>query len=168
MFAGLRPLVRKRGTKSTSLLSRDHTIVVSKAGLITITGGKWTTYRKMAEDAIDNAAFVGKLPKRNCITKTLAIGYSRDDDVGDETNYVHESLHFTQKDIERFVQKEMAVTIEDVLARRTRLLFLDARAAINAAKPVAKIMASVMKKDEQWITEQVESFTELAQQYCIN
>jgi len=167
MFAGLRPLVRKRGTKNTSLLSRDHTIVVSKAGLITITGGKWTTYRKMAEDAIDNAAFVAKLPQKDCVTKTLAIGYSKDDIANEENNYVHESLHFTQKDIERFVQKEMAITVEDVLARRTRLLFLDAYAAIDAAKPVAKILASVMKKDESWINEQVESFTELAKQYCI-
>lgn len=168
MFAGLRPLVRKRSTKNTSLLSRDHTIVVSKAGLITITGGKWTTYRKMAEDAIDNAVFVAKLPKRNCITKTLAISYNKDDVAKEQNNYVHESLHFTQRDIERFVQKEMAITVEDVLARRTRLLFLDAHAAINAAKPVAKIMASVMKRDEEWINEQVESFTELARQYCIS
>jgi glycerol-3-phosphate dehydrogenase len=78
MFAGLRPLVRKRGTKTTAMLSRDHTIMVSKAGLVTITGGKWTTYRKMAEDAIDNAVFVAKLERKECITKKLSIGNERD------------------------------------------------------------------------------------------
>lgn len=166
MFAGLRPLVKKRGAKSTSLLSRDHTIVVSKAGLVTITGGKWTTYRKMAEDAVNNAVFIAKLPHKECITKTLAIGYKIEESSA-EKDFVHASIQFSEKDIERFVLKEMAITVEDVLARRTRLLFLDAHEAIDAAKPVAKKMAPLLHKDEQWINEQVESFTELAKQYCL-
>jgi glycerol-3-phosphate dehydrogenase len=169
MFAGLRPLVKRTAAKKTSLLSRDHTIIVSKYGLITITGGKWTTYRKMAEDAVDNAVFVARLPKRDCITKHLIIGNKEDAYVKkDGNNFIHSSFHFTQKDIEWFIQKEMAITIEDVLARRTRLLFLDAHAAIDAAPSVAKSMAAVMIKNEHWINEQVNSFTQLAKQYCID
>ncbi len=85
----------------------------------------------------------------------------------DGNNFIHESFHFTQSDIERFIQKEMAITVEDVLARRTRLLFLDAHAAIDAAPSVAKVMSAVMNKDEQWINEQISLFTQLAKQYCI-
>jgi glycerol-3-phosphate dehydrogenase len=169
MFAGLRPLVRKRGAKTTAMLSRDHTIMVSKAGLVTITGGKWTTYRKMGQDAIDNAIFVAKLERKECITKKLNIGNERDafvKEVGN--NFVHSSFQYTVKDIQYFVKNEMAMTIEDVLARRTRLLFLDARAAIEEAPVVAKVMASEMQKDERWITEQLASFSELAKQYCIS
>ena len=137
--------------------------------MITITGGKWTTtYRKMAEDAVDNAVFVARLPKRDCITKHLIIGNKRDAYVKkDGNNFIHPSFHFTQEDIEWFIQKEMATTVEDVLARRTRLLFLDAYAAIDAAPSVAKSMAVVMNKNEQWINEQVNLFTQLAKQYCI-
>ncbi len=168
MFAGLRPLVKKKGAKNTSMLSRDHTIIVSKAGLVTVTGGKWTTYRRMAEDAVNNAVFVAKLPKKECVTRNLPIGnetaYVKDK--GD--NFIHASFGFTQKDIQWFVEKEMAITIEDILARRTRLLFLDAKAAIEVAPSVAKIMADIMNKDEEWINEQVQIFTELAQKYCLN
>jgi glycerol-3-phosphate dehydrogenase len=168
-FAGLRPLVRKRGAKTTAMLSRDHTILVSKAGLVTITGGKWTTYRKMAEDAIDNAVFVAKLEKKACITKQLPIHDNRDAFVNErENSFIHASFQYTEKDIEHFVRKEMALTVEDVLARRTRLLFLDAHAAIDVAPAVAKAMASVMQKDEGWIDEQLVSFGELAKQYCLD
>jgi glycerol-3-phosphate dehydrogenase len=169
MFAGLRPLVKRRAAKKTSLLSRDHTIIVSKSGLVTITGGKWTTYRKMAEDAVDNAVFVARLPKRDCITKHLIIGNKEDVFTKEDgNNFIHSSFHFTEKDIECFIQKEMAVSVEDVLARRTRLLFLDAHAAIDAATPVAKSMAVIMNKNEQWISEQVNLFMQLARQYCID
>lgn len=169
MFAGLRPLARKRGTKTTAMLSRDHTIMVSKAGLVTITGGKWTTYRRMAEDAIDNAVFVAKLERKNCVTKNLFISNEDDAFLKDEgNNFVHAAFQYTEKDVEYFVKNEMALTVEDVLARRTRLLFLDAHAAIDAAPVVAKVMASAMQKDERWINEQIASFTELAKQYCID
>jgi len=169
MFAGLRPLVKRKAAKKTSLLSRDHTIIVSKSGLVTITGGKWTTYRKMAEDAVDNAVFVARLPKKDCITKHLIIGNKEDALIAKDGNdFIHSSFHFTEKDIERFIQKEMAVTVEDVLARRTRLLFLDAHAAIDAAPSVAKSMAVIMNKNEQWIDEQVNLFTQLARQYCVD
>lgn len=166
MFAGLRPLVKKKGAKNTSILSRDHTILVSKAGLVTVTGGKWTTYRKMAEDAVDNAVFVAKLEKKACVTRQLAIGDATNSFIKDSgDHFIHDAFGFTQKDIEWFVTKEMAMTVEDILARRTRLLFLDANAAIDAAMHVAKAMAAIMNKDEQWINRQVSSFTEMAKQY---
>lgn len=169
MFAGLRPLVRKRGAKTTAMLSRDHTIIVSKAGLITITGGKWTTYRKMAEDAIDNAVFVSKLPRKECVTKKLSIGNEKEAFVKEQgVEFIHTSFQYTEKDIEYFVKNEMALTVEDVLARRTRLLFLDADAAIEIAPVIARIMATVMKKNEQWMNEQLASFKEVAKQYEIS
>jgi glycerol-3-phosphate dehydrogenase len=169
MFAGLRPLVKKRGSKTTAMLSRDHTIMVSKAGLVTITGGKWTTYRRMAEDAIDNAVFVAKLSRHECVTKTLPIGNEKGAYVKSEgERFIHSAFRYTEKDVEYFVKKEMAITVEDVLARRTRMLFLDAHAAIEAAPAVARVMAAVMKKNEEWMNEQIGSFTGLAKSYCIN
>jgi glycerol-3-phosphate dehydrogenase len=164
VFAGLRPLVKRRGAKNTSMLSRDHTIIVSKAGLITITGGKWTTYRKMAEDAIDNAIFVARLPKRDCITRTLPIGSRQQ---GDGGRFISSPAMITENDIRHFVDYEMALTVEDVLARRTRLLFLDAYAAADAAEGIARTMAAVMKRDEQWIKGETAAFTNLARQYCL-
>ncbi|CAN5503024.1 glycerol-3-phosphate dehydrogenase/oxidase [soil metagenome] len=163
-FAGLRPLVKQKGAKSTALVSRDHTILVSKANLVTITGGKWTTYRKMAEDVVNNAAFVSKLPKKECVTKNLAIGNNA---IKKGADFLKESYSYNEKDIAHFVQNEMAVTVEDVLSRRIRLLLLDAKAAIAAAPAVAKIMAKLMNKDAQWINEQVEQFTQLAKNYTL-
>lgn len=161
-FAGLRPLVRQKGAKSTALVSRDHTILVSKANLVTITGGKWTTYRKMAEDVVNNAAFASKLPKKDCLTRDLPIGNNAQKKGAD---FLKETYTYDEKDITHFVQNEMAMTIEDILSRRTRLLLLDAKAAIAAAPAVAKIMADLMGKDAQWITDQVNTFTELASNY---
>jgi len=161
-FAGLRPLVRQKGAKSTAFLSRDHTIIVSKSNLVTITGGKWTTYRKMAEDVVTNAAFAAKLPKKACVTRDLAIG---DASSKKGNAFLHDSFTFSEPDIIRFAEEEMAMTVEDILSRRTRLLLLNAQAAIEAAPFVAKIMATVLNKNEQWINEQIEDFTELANNY---
>lgn len=162
MFAGLRPLVKKKDAKTTSLLSRDHTIIVSKSGLVTITGGKWTTYRKMAQDAVDNAVFVGKLPKRECITQTLNISGSKG-----RKNFIHSSFELREEDIQYFVENEMAVTVEDVLARRTRILFLDAYKAIELSPFVAENMAVLMNKGEDWKKEQIASFNAVAKEYCL-
>jgi len=163
MFAGLRPLVKKRGTAKTSVLSRDHTILVSKSNLVTITGGKWTTYRKMAEDAIDNAVFIAKLERKECITKQLPIGKLQQDG----EIFIHAAQQLTDADIKRYIETEMALTVEDVLARRTRILFTDARSAIQKAPEVARQMAALLNKDEAWITQQVSSFTALAEQYIL-
>lgn len=165
IFAGLRPLVKQAGTKSTALLNRDHTIIVSKSNLVTITGGKWTTYRKMAEDAVDNAAFVAKLDKRECVTMTLLIG-----NCNAENSYpkrVSEESVLTYNEIKYFIEEEMAQTVEDILSRRIRLLLLDAEAAISMAPHVAKEMAAVMNKDEIWIEKQVKEFTAIAEQYVL-
>lgn len=161
-FAGLRPLVKQKGAKSTALVSRDHTIIVSKANLVTITGGKWTTYRKMAEDVVNNAAFAAKLPKKECVTQHLSIG-SNAEKKGNV--FLQEAFNYTEQDITHYVQNEMAMTVEDILARRTRLLLLDAKAAIIAAPAIAKLMAVLMNKDARWIDDQVNTFTELANNY---
>ena len=163
MFAGLRPLVKKRGTAKTSVLSRDHTILVSKSNLVTITGGKWTTYRKMAEDAIDNAVFIAKLERKECITKHLPIGKLQQD--GEK--FIHAAQQLTDADIKRYIETEMALTVEDVLARRTRILFTDARSAIQKAPEVARQMAAQLNKEEAWVTEQVSNFKALAEQYIL-
>jgi glycerol-3-phosphate dehydrogenase len=162
MFAGLRPLVKTKGVKTTSLISRDHVIIVSPSNLITITGGKWTTYRKMAEDAVNNALFVGKFSYRSPVTRTLQIEGSEFDvidyDAPIETIY-------SAANTKKFIEEEMAVSIEDVLARRTRLLFLDAGKAMQAAPLVAKQMAAVLNKNEEWIETETESFIQLAKNY---
>jgi glycerol-3-phosphate dehydrogenase len=163
MFAGLRPLVKQKHAKKTSVLSRDHVILISKTNLITITGGKWTTYRKMAEDVIDNAVTVAGLAQKECVTKNLAIG-SR---MADGTSVLHSIFRCTEKDVRYFIEEEMAVTLEDILARRTRFLFLDAVAATKMAHDVAQTMAAVMQKDGAWVTGEVSAFTQLAKQYTL-
>ncbi|MGC4100117.1 glycerol-3-phosphate dehydrogenase/oxidase [Ferruginibacter sp.] len=190
VFAGLRPLVKKGSGKKTALLSRDHTIMVSTSGMVTITGGKWTTYRKMASDVVNNAAFTAKLEKRACITEELKIhGWTNTIDKKDPLHYygadaaaikalcvndatlselIHPSFANIKAEIVWAVRNEMAMTIEDVLARRTRLLFLDAQAAIDAAKVVASIMAKEMNQPNDWIEQQVNDFTKLAKQYLLS
>ncbi|MEP6466463.1 MAG: glycerol-3-phosphate dehydrogenase/oxidase [Parafilimonas sp.] len=155
MFAGLRPLVKTKGVTNTSLLSRDHIIIVSLSNLITITGGKWTTYRKMAEDAVNNAIFVAKFDYKHCVTKTLQIATSKFDNI-----HYDEPLEkiYSSQNIRNFIENEMAISLEDVLARRTRLLFLDVKAALIAASIVAKEMAAILNKDEEWIQMEIDNF----------
>lgn len=187
VFTGLRPLVRAAGAAKTALLSRDHTIVVSPSGLVTITGGKWTTYRKMAKDAVDNAAFVGGLPSRPCATEELRLhGWTaRAGDTDPLHAYgsdaagiralmeadpslagrLHPGFPFTEAEAVWACRHEMACTVEDVLARRLRLLFLDARAAMEAAPKVAAVMAREHGGDEAWEDRQVSDFVAVAQGY---
>jgi len=186
VFAGLRPLV-KGNSKKTAELSRDHLITASDAGLITITGGKWTTYRRMAEDVINTAIKRASLDDKPCATpglkihgakentdfKELLYYYGSDADaikalvkkekvLGD---FIHPNLVYIKAEIVWAVQNEMCMTVEDALARRTRALLLDAKAAIESAPTVAALMAKEMGKDENWITEQVESFNKIAKNY---
>jgi glycerol-3-phosphate dehydrogenase len=186
MYAGQRPLVRSSG-KSTAALSRDHTIVVSKSGLITIAGGKWTTYRKMAEDVVNKAIAVGDLPVRNCITTKLQLhGYQSGTDPEDHwslygTDAKEIKWHIRRKrelgrpiachvpysvaEVMWAIRNEMARTVEDVLARRTRTLFLDAKAAIEAAPRVAEILADELKKSAAWESKQIKEFCRVAKNY---
>jgi len=156
MFAGLRPLVKGK-TKKTAALSRDHLITVSESGLITITGGKWTTYRGMAEDVVDIAVEKNNLQGRKSSTTDLRLhGH-------DQPCIPADSI--TEQDIGKAVTDEMCVTPEDYLSRRTRHLLLDARSAIAAAPFVAKIMAAKMNKDDLWIKQQTDDFINLATNY---
>lgn len=190
VFVGQRPLVIKNKIRKSSLMPRSHTIIVSNSGLVTITGGKWTSYRKMGEDAVNNAVFSAKLEKRNCITETLKIhGWQNDMDKSDAlyvygsdtkalkqlcaenedwANLLHPTLKNIKAEVIWAVRKEMALTVEDVLARRTRILFLDAQAAMESAATVAKLMAGEMKKDDSWQQQQIIAFNELAKQYLLS
>jgi glycerol-3-phosphate dehydrogenase len=186
-FAGLRPLVKSSEQKSSAALSRDHTVLVSPSGLLTITGGKWTTYRKMAEDAIYQAAMIAGLPQKESRTANLRIhGWLKNSDEDDHLSVygsdvlhlrqlikdspelakpLHLRLPYIEAEVVWAVQAEMAQTVEDILARRTRALLLDARAAIEAAPKTAAIMAEHLGKSEQWVASQIWEFTELAKNY---
>ena len=162
MFAGLRPLVKGK-TKKTAALSRDHLISISDSGLITITGGKWTTYRRMAEDVVDISMKAFDLPDKPCITKELRLNGHDKPVTPPEIISLSESA--LKEIIIKSVQEEMCMTIEDFLSRRTRQLLLNANEAIKAAPLVAKLMASAMNKDENWIKEQINNFNVIANNY---
>ncbi len=191
VFAGQRPLAApKKEGKNSKEVSRSHKIIVSDHDLITITGGKWTSYRRMAEDTIDRAIKLGKVEKRKCRTRTLKIhGYRPNPDLSDHM-YVYgsdepaitklieqnpalgerlsEKYGYTAAEVVWAVRKEMALTVEDVLARRVRMLFVDAREARAAARRVAEIMAAECGRDEAWIEAQVEAFTAIANNYIVS
>ncbi|MBX7172632.1 MAG: glycerol-3-phosphate dehydrogenase/oxidase [Pyrinomonadaceae bacterium] len=161
VFVGIRPLVKAGDAKSTSSLSRDHTIEIDKSGLVTITGGKWTTYRNMAEDCINQTANLVGLPEKECVTKTLKI-YQSPINEGEK---LHPDFDYTIEDILCAIREEMALSVEDVLARRTRILFLNAKAALEIAPQIAEIMAKELGKDETWKIEQLNSFQKVAECY---
>jgi glycerol-3-phosphate dehydrogenase len=189
VFAGLRPLVKTGNGKNTASLSRDHTLIVSDSGLVTITGGKWTTYRKMAQDTIDQAATVAGLDTRECITENLRIhGWLKNVDRNDPLHVygadrleirklieqspeleepLHPRLPYLKAEVIWAVRNEMAQTVEDVLARRTRALFLDAKAALEMAPETARLMAGRMDRDSSWADEQITRFEEIARHYIL-
>ncbi|MCC5932046.1 MAG: glycerol-3-phosphate dehydrogenase/oxidase [Cyclobacteriaceae bacterium] len=190
IFAGLRPLAApKEGETSTKEISRGHKIMVSTTGLVTIIGGKWTTFRKMAEETVDKAAMIGGLHERACVTTHMAIhGYVKNIDrqnhmhvYGSDIPYIkdlmiknsswakpiHKRLPFTMAEVVWAVRYEMARSVEDVLSRRVRALLLDARAAIDMAPEVARNMAIELGKDEAWIQAQIDSFDQLAANYLL-
>jgi glycerol-3-phosphate dehydrogenase len=187
VFSGLRPLVRGDG-RSTSRLSREHAVSVSRNGLISVAGGKWTTYRKMAEDTLDFAIRQGMLGGAACVTETLRLhgaGEGTEAEAGFEREYgsdVEEvrgligadaalgakldgALPYTLAQVVYAVRAEMARTVEDVLSRRTRALLLDAEAAVRAAPVVAAAMARELGRDAAWAEEQVRRFTALARMF---
>jgi len=162
MFAGIRPLVKSDGATNTAALSRGHVIRIENSGMITVCGGKWTTYRHMAEDCVNQAATLAHLPDRPCVTANLAI-FNPGELPPDQL--LHPALPYTAEDVRRAVRHEMARSVEDVLARRTRALFLNARAAMEMAEHVAELMAQEMGRDAAWAQEQVADFRETAAAY---
>ncbi len=190
VFAGLRPLVADLDNeKDTAALSRDHLIHISRSGLVTVAGGKWTTYRKMAEDTIDQAAILVQLNAVPSVSKNLNIhGYHSNNKIFGEfqiygsdapeiLNLLDENPEYRQKlssdppvyigEILWAVREEMARTVEDFLARRTRILLLNARASMEIAPQVAEIMARELKKDSNWKKEQLKNYLNLAKKYTV-
>ena len=184
VFSGLRPLVSRRRGSGTAALSRDHTIAVSGTGLVTITGGKWTTYRQMAEEVIDRAETVAGFEHRPCVTAYLPLhgASSRKDTDGLLAAYgadapslealgrespelaakLHPELPILKAEIVWAARHEMARTVYDVLARRTRALVLNARASIEAAPEAARLLADEIRRDGAWQKAQVEGFRQIA------
>ncbi|MBK9154839.1 MAG: glycerol-3-phosphate dehydrogenase/oxidase [Chloracidobacterium sp.] len=146
-FAGIRPLISRKAGAKTSSLSRGHELFVDNSGLVTITGGKWTTYRQMAEDAVDKAIEVAGLERRKCITSTLRIDAPPANGPGTR---LHPKFEYTHEDVVRAVREEMARTAEDVLFRRTRMAYLDQNAAAEAAPAVIEIVKNELGKDDAW------------------
>ena len=192
VYAGLRPLAApEEEGKSTKEVSRSHKIIVSETGLITITGGKWTTYRKIAEDIIDKAIKKGKLPAKACNTEHLAIHGNKETTTEDRQNHlyiygsdipkilelqqnepelkekVHSNHEFTMAEVAWAIRYEMARTVDDILARRVRLLFLDARAAIKKKKKVARLLAKELGHDETWIHREITNFHGIARGFLL-
>ncbi len=187
IFAGLRPLAAPdKANGSTKEISRDHKLIVNPSGLITITGGKWTTYRKMAEETIDKAIEQGGLDPKACLTKDIKIqGYAAQPETGHWSSYGSDAAHiraltktnpeWSERLHDKFdhiaaevvwaVKHEMARTVEDVLARRLRILFLDAAASIEIAPKVAAIMADLLHKESGWVSEQIAQYESLARHY---
>ena len=188
VFAGLRPLAApENNEKATKEISRHHKVTVSTSGLISILGGKWTTYRKMAEDTVNTARSVAGLQERECITHNLTIhGY-------DYSSNWENPIHFYGTDIEKIenlcsegnisisekffisknqiiwsIRNEMAMTLEDVMARRTRSLFLDARESLKIAPKVLEVMAKEMKKNKNWIKNESVNFEKIARNYVVS
>jgi len=186
-FAGIRPLVKAGGGSNTAALSRDHTIHIDGSGLLTVAGGKWTTYRNMAEDCVNQAATLARLPEQPCVTRDLNIHgfHPQASQFGPLAAYgcdapaiqvliqanpslgepLHAAFRYCRAEVLWAARFEMARCVEDVLARRTRALFLNARAAIEMAPVVARLMARELDHDESWEIDQVRVFQQLAQRY---
>jgi glycerol-3-phosphate dehydrogenase len=189
VFAGLRPLVGKSDNMETATISREHAISISRTGLVTIAGGKWTTYRKMAEETLDHAIEIAQLGFRLPVTRHLQIhGYhNHSDEFGDLKEYGSDALEIQalvkknrrlgetlpntsilKAEVVWSVRHEMARTVEDFLGRRRRTLFLNARAAQDAAPEVAKIMAKELGKGIFWKKQQLRDFQKTAEAFSLN
>jgi glycerol-3-phosphate dehydrogenase len=189
VFVGIRPLAKSasNGNSKTSTISRDYTIHIDHTGLLTIAGGKWTTYRHMAEDCVDHAVTLGGLEEKPCVTSTTHIHgyYEQADKLGSLAVYgsdaasilalaeanpelgkpLHPRLPYIKAEIVWSARNEMSRTLDDALARRTRALLLDARATVEAAPAAALLLAGELGKDSAWAEAQVKAFNTLAAQY---
>jgi len=189
VYVGIRPLVKANGASSkTSSLSRDHTIHIDNSGLLTIVGGKWTTYRHMAEDTVNHAITLGELPDVPSKTHDLKIhGYKQEESLTSLGVYgsdgdailamaaadkrlaaqLHPALPYIAAEVVWGVREEMARTVDDMLSRRTRALFLNARAAMEMAPAVAALMAQELGTGQDWIDKQLMEFRDLAAKYLL-
>jgi glycerol-3-phosphate dehydrogenase len=189
-FAGIRPLVKAGDGTNTAALSRDHTIHIGSSGLVTVCGGKWTTYRNMAEDCVNHAETVAALDEKPCITKRLNIhGYhSNPERFGDLAVYgsdargildlvrtrpewgerLHDALPIIAAEVVWAARNEMARTVDDCLARRTRAILLNAKASIEMAPKVAELLAGELGHDEAWQKDQVAAFEAIAEGYVVS
>lgn len=190
VFSGLRPLAAPEGEgeKATKEISRGHKVIISVSGLITVIGGKWTTYRKMAEDTMEKAIMIGELPERKCITHHLLIhGYNiNSEDHNDPMTaygldkgkvleiesesdkfrgFLSEPLKIRKAQVIWAVRKEMARSLEDILARRTRALYLDVNESLRIAPETAKLMSDELNYDKKWVNDQVSQYKEIAKKY---
>jgi glycerol-3-phosphate dehydrogenase len=187
IFAGLRPLAANPDNPSaTKEVSRRHKITLSSSGLLSIVGGKWTTYRRMAQETLDKAIAAGFLEKRKCVTSNLKLTELNDmnsagrlhiygegfteiekmiSEVPDSGLLIDSHLPYTRAEIKWICRNEMPVTVEDVLARRTRALLLNVRSSSDISPEVARIMAEEFRHDMKWQTEQVESYNKLISNY---
>ena len=191
-YSGLRPLVKHGAGTSTAKLSRSHTVIVSPSGLVTITGGKWTTYRYMGEDCVNHAEQVAGVEHRASRTAELPLhGHSLQPDIfrapehlavyGSDRPEIEKrvagdpalaqplasGLPYLTAEVAWAIENEMARTVEDILARRTRALLLDSRAASQAAPKVAELLAKRLGRGKDWISAQVSQFQELAKIYTL-
>ncbi len=189
VFAGLRPLAKNKGAGKTSVMPRDHQVEVLASGLIHVTGGKWTTCRSMAEHALDRAAKHAGLPPAPCRTRNLRIhGWCATMHEADHlaiygadaagirqlmeqdekwSTPIHKNYPYTAAEVLWMVRHEMAITTEDILSRRLRLLFLDAAAAVEAAPVVTRILADELQQNSNWMEEQLARFNEVAKGYML-
>ncbi|GLB50190.1 glycerol-3-phosphate dehydrogenase [Neptunitalea sp. Y10] len=190
IFAGLRPLAApKDDSEKTKEISRSHKIIVSDSKLVTITGGKWTTFRRMAQDTVDKVIELNLLPKKACKTADLPIHGSTQ--TSDWSNHLyiygtdqaeikklidsnpelgtqlHPQLPYLKAEVVWAVRYELARTVEDVLARRVRALFLNADAAIEMTPEVAEILKTELGQTEEWKQQQITDFIKIAKNYSL-
>jgi glycerol-3-phosphate dehydrogenase len=176
-FAGIRPLARAPGDSVTSKVSREHRINASKSGLVTISGGKWTTYRHMAEQCVDFALETAGLNAPRSRTRELPLHGAGVQVEGGLAQHgtdapliaalaaerpelgqpLSSALPYIGAECIWAVRHEMACTVEDVLARRMRALFLDTVAARAMVPAVAELMREELKRDQTWAANQVEA-----------
>ncbi|ODT35728.1 MAG: FAD-dependent oxidoreductase [Niabella sp. SCN 42-15] len=189
VFAGLRPLAApKEGSQKTKEISRSHKIITANSNLFTIIGGKWTTFRKMGEDMVDTIEkHLGWDTKKPATAEMQIHGYKEDVDFedplyfygsdaaairqdmnGNADNWLSPTLKIHEMQVKWAVENEMARTVEDVLARRTRALLLDAKESIRICPQVAKIMGEALGRNEEWVEKEIVDYTTLAKQYILN
>ena len=187
VYAGIRPLMK--ATSSTAKISREDSISIADSGLISVVGGKWTTYRHMGEKLVDFAIKNGELPNRASQTKQLKIHGYLPEEVAESiplslriygsdleelkkmqgfNNTLHDDLPLNEAQVRWAIEHEQAVSIDDVLSRRTRCLFINSKACIDVADSVAKIMQTVLGTDDAWREKEVENFKYIAEKYLIS